>query len=318
MIGSLDTSDHMLVTFIIAIITYFIILYHQFLFCNILFFNIYFFIDFSPKNLIFYNGYKDLDLNTKKTTPILFSIMICIFNKLHYLNHSFSSLFCQNYSNFEIVAVDDCSIDGSFYFLKNISFPYFILIRHSKNMGLLYSRKSAINAARGKYLITLDPDDRLACNLLWTISHILQNDDYDIIEYSFYFVENGRNRKSPHLQPGIYNKSSLFRLKWIHWSYWSRCYKRKILKQGFSLIPENLFKIRLTRTEDLIAFFTSLLFCENYKIIDFYGYFYFPNLKDSSKICSNFTCKKNKNDEKLGKDFVKKLWESKNLTFRSF
>lgn len=276
------------------------------------FFNIFF--DLST---ITYNGFDDIN-NANETSTFFFSLIICVFNKFHYLNASFSSILCQNYNDFEIIAVDDCSTDESFFFLKNFSFPHFIIVRHLKNMGLLYSRKSAIKIARGKYIVTLDPDDLLSCNLLTTISQYLKKEEYDILEYSFYFVGNGHNKKSFQQKPGTYNRTSFLHLKWVYWSYWSRCYNKKIIRKGFSLIPENLFRIRLTRTEDLIVFFSTMLFCEKYKIIDFFGYYYYFNLNDSSNKCSDFSCIKNQNDEKLGKEFVKKLWASKNLNFISF
>ena len=91
------------------------------------------------------------------------SIFLPIYNKAKYLNRSISSIQIQTLKDIEIIAVNDCSNDNTIKILKKMAKndTRIKIINNNKNRGLLYSRAMGIINSNGKYLMNLDPDDKL-------------------------------------------------------------------------------------------------------------------------------------------------------------
>lgn len=93
------------------------------------------------------------------------SIIMPVYNAAATLQHSLESLLKQDFRDFEIVAVDDCSADNSGEILKSFCDHNGIalnLIRHERNRGVAAARNTALDAAAGEYICWLDADDALA------------------------------------------------------------------------------------------------------------------------------------------------------------
>ena len=93
------------------------------------------------------------------------SIIMPVYNAAATLQHSLESLLKQDFQDFEIVAVDDCSSDNSGEILKDFCDRNGIalnLIRHERNRGVAAARNTALDAAAGEYICWLDADDALA------------------------------------------------------------------------------------------------------------------------------------------------------------
>lgn len=104
---------------------------------------------------------------------IAVSICVPVYGTEMLLDRCFNSVAAQNFSGFELVVVDDCS-NGTDEkgrncskivkdFKKSVKFPV-TYIKHQENKGIAESRKTAIYASKGKYLIFLDSDDTLKEN----------------------------------------------------------------------------------------------------------------------------------------------------------
>ena len=91
------------------------------------------------------------------------SIFLPIYNKAKYLNRSISSIQMQTFKDIEIIPVNDCSEDNTLEILKRMAKndSRIKIVNNSKNRGLLYSRAMGIINSNGKYLMNLDPDDKL-------------------------------------------------------------------------------------------------------------------------------------------------------------
>ena len=91
------------------------------------------------------------------------SIFLPIYNKAKYLNRSISSIQMQTLKDIEIIPVNDCSEDNTLEILKRMAKndSRIKIVNNSKNRGLLYSRAMGIINSNGKYLMNLDPDDKL-------------------------------------------------------------------------------------------------------------------------------------------------------------
>lgn len=257
----------------------------------------------SKKNLNF-----DLIIFNYQQNPF-FSILISNYNKIKYLNRCFSTIICQNFKYYEIIFVDDFSKDGSIEYVKNITNHKIKIVKHKENKGTLAARINSVKTSSGKYLITLDPDDQLVCGLLDELYKHSKDNEYDIIQYQHEVLskrgEIGKTEAMP-VASGIFNRTEILKIKWKTWSLCRICVKRSLMLKGISAIQNNLSY--MIGSEDLVLFFSVLLFVNNYKVIDYFGYIYTYN--NHPKIIR----KKRNENYQIGIDFISKLWAKHNLT----
>lgn len=86
------------------------------------------------------------------------SVLLPVYNGVEYLKESIESVLRQSFGNFEIIAVDDGSTDGSGELLDSIRDAR-VRVIHQANAGLPASLNRAIQLARGEYLARQDADD---------------------------------------------------------------------------------------------------------------------------------------------------------------
>ncbi len=93
------------------------------------------------------------------------SICVAVYNVEKYIEQCVRSLFGQTLDDLEYIFVDDASPDGSIDVMLRVleDYPHrkyqVKLLRHEKNQGVAVTRKDAIAAATGDYIIHCDPDD---------------------------------------------------------------------------------------------------------------------------------------------------------------
>jgi glycosyltransferase involved in cell wall biosynthesis len=87
----------------------------------------------------------------------LFSIVIPTFNRLHSLKETVDSVWKQNFTDYELIVIDDGSTDGTANYLSNNSSRIKFKLR--RNAGPSAARNAGIDMAVGDYVIFLDSDD---------------------------------------------------------------------------------------------------------------------------------------------------------------
>lgn len=94
----------------------------------------------------------------------LVSIIIPAYNYARFLPFAVDSALNQNYSNFELIVVNDGSTDDTHEVVQS----YADRIRYIQqvNQGLSAARNSGIREANGEYLVFLDADDILKPNMI--------------------------------------------------------------------------------------------------------------------------------------------------------
>lgn len=85
------------------------------------------------------------------------SVVIPTYNRANYIVRAIKSVLAQTYKNYEIILVDDGSIDET----RNILEPYLQSIRYvyQNNAGPAAARNNGITLADGEWLAFLDSDD---------------------------------------------------------------------------------------------------------------------------------------------------------------
>src|SRR4051794_33722885 len=92
--------------------------------------------------------------------PELVSILIPVYNCQPWAAQAIGSALAQTWPNKEIIALDDCSTDGSWDLLQ--SFGSDIRIEQApKNGGQNVTRNRLTALSRGEWLLYLDADDEL-------------------------------------------------------------------------------------------------------------------------------------------------------------
>lgn len=112
----------------------------------------------------------------------LVSVIIPSYNHGRYLIKAIESIYAQTYPFFEIIVVDDGSIDDTREVCLN--YPKVIYI-YQGNAGLSAARNSGIKQANGEYLVFLDADD-------WLLERALEiNIDFLATDTKAAFVSGG-------------------------------------------------------------------------------------------------------------------------------
>ena len=95
----------------------------------------------------------------------LVSVIIVNYNGKRYLKGCIDSLEAGEFKNFELIFVDNGSIDGSIAFIKE-TFPKAKLIDNGANLGLAIASNRGAQAARGEYLFFFNNDTVADKNML--------------------------------------------------------------------------------------------------------------------------------------------------------
>lgn len=101
-----------------------------------------------------------------------FSIIIPAYNVADYLPACLDSVLQQDFSDYEIILIDDGSTDSTGQICDEYQNSK-IRVIHQQNAGLSEARNSGVKIATGEYLIFLDGDDLLTHNALTQIADAL-------------------------------------------------------------------------------------------------------------------------------------------------
>jgi len=124
----------------------------------------------------------------------LVSIIMPMYNCKNYVVDSIGSVILQTYTNWELVVVDDCSIDSSYEIVNKLSKneSRIRLYQMPRNSGVTKVRNYALSLARGKYIAFLDSDDLWFPEKLYTQITFLREKSL-FFTYSSYDAIDGKS-----------------------------------------------------------------------------------------------------------------------------
>lgn len=200
------------------------------------------------------------------------SVIIPVFNTEALLGRCLESVISQNYGNFEVICIDDCSSDGSRAILDRYANLYknkIKVIYNSENIGQGRSRMKGIAAAEGEYLFFVDSDDYIDKNYIKTYISQVKNVAYDVVVGGFTRDENGKldiHRNAPSI--------------WSIISYSHACCK--MYRRAF-LLDNNIDFGDFRKGEDIYFSLMLVLHKGRHKFIDYSGYYYYANNNSTTK-----------------------------------
>lgn len=123
------------------------------------------------------------------------SVVIPMYNAEKFIGACLESIFAQNFKDFEVIVVDDCSTDNSVAVVENYlkRGGQLKLLKSKKNFGNpCVPRNKGLNISRGKYIYFMDNDDLLIDNnALEKFYSYAENYDADFVyTYKFAVSEN--------------------------------------------------------------------------------------------------------------------------------
>jgi len=128
--------------------------------------------------------------------PVLVSVVMPTYNRRNYIRESLDSVLSQDFSDYEVIVVDDGSTDGTEKMVR----PYQDRIRYirQENRGAGAARNVGIRKARGQYIAFMDSDDLARPHHLKSLSSFLdRNPDCAMVVGNGGYLEgNYRNRST--------------------------------------------------------------------------------------------------------------------------
>ena len=131
------------------------------------------------------------------------SVIIPTFNRKQEVIRAVSSILSQSFTDFEIIVVDDGSLDGTKRALDQFR-GRITYIAHSTNRGVSAARNTGIQQSRAPFIAFLDSDDYwLAEKLAVQMDFFNHNPQALICQTDEIWIRNGRrvNPKKRHLKP---------------------------------------------------------------------------------------------------------------------
>lgn len=166
------------------------------------------------------------------------SVVIPMFNSFGLMKRNLEILEKMPAGSVEVIAVDDCSPDGSFdaarAYAQQSSLEMKVL-QNEVNAGPGVARNRGIDAATGEYITFVDSDDYLDDAFYSKISALLEQDidciifDYTVVSETGEALSIGGSIGAAHVQPGFLDPK--FAFVYTYGSTWGKVYKRSIIEQ---------------------------------------------------------------------------------------
>lgn len=124
----------------------------------------------------------------------LVSIIMPAYNAEKYIREAIESILKQTYTEWELIIVDDASVDTTLEIIKEFQIRdnRIICVKSDKNEGVASARNKGIQAAKGEYIAFLDSDDLWKAEKLEIQIHYMQEHNCGFV-YSAYDVIDEKN-----------------------------------------------------------------------------------------------------------------------------
>jgi glycosyltransferase involved in cell wall biosynthesis len=201
-----------------------------------------------------------------------FSIIIPAYNVEKYIDRSISSVLNQSFKDFEIIIVNDGSVDKTADIINSYAkkMEQINVLNHVKNESQHVSRIDGVSASKGQYVLFLDSDDFFTDKALTILyNEIQKKPGYDFYEFGYIKQPSGKV-----ILPSFKGKDRFLAYFSIDnfpsHTMWNKVYNSILLKKAFS----SLERIFIDNAEDayesiVISYYAKNIYILNKKLINY-------------------------------------------------
>lgn len=183
------------------------------------------------------------------------SIIIPVYNAAEYLSCCLDSILSQNFTDYEVILVDDGSSDGSAGLCDEYAASHaHIHCLHQPNGGHTAARQNGMRASRGQYIAFVDSDDWVAPGMYKRMCTAAQETHADIVHCNFTAVMPQKEKVCGIPFPaGLYDKTALRETVYPSMIYfgtyftfgiapnlWNKLFRRDILERYLFRLPHGI------------------------------------------------------------------------------
>ena len=212
---------------------------------------------------------------------IKLSIIVPFYNVESYIENCVRSLYNQDIpiDEYEVICVDDCSLDSSRSIIENLQKEYqsLKLVCHERNKKLGAARNTGLKVARGKYIWFVDSDDFIYPNILSSLMNYVLTNNLDILQFDHHRELLSLN-KQPQESDVTNGEMFLFDKTVMNWydkvcGAWKQWFKRSfIIENNLQFIEESLY-------EDTDYLLLAFLSAQRVQYVSIVAYHYRINLE---------------------------------------
>lgn len=217
-----------------------------------------------------------------------FSLILPVYNVEKYVKRCVNSLLRQEYTDYEIILVDDGSTDSSGSICDKLAdknnniFAY-----HKENGGLSDARNYGMDRAKGNYILFIDSDDWVDEKLLISLHNHLNKSNVDILKFGFQKMQEGnyKNTFFSYFNIGVYDRRQIEEtiLPYTIGPKRMFCYEQNACKSVWShvyslnFLRENNIRFVSEReilNEDYLFNLHTLLYAKSLEVTHYILYYY--------------------------------------------
>ena len=221
----------------------------------------------KPFDIFVENTEKDLYITEELEYKPLFSFVIPVYNVLeNQLRECIDSVLNQTFDNFEIILADDKSTWES---VPKVLSEYeknekITVIYREENGHISRCTNTAIEAAKGEYIVFMDCDDVISPNALYEFTKAVNKDKTTDFIYSDEdkLSDDGKERHFPHFKPDWSPDTFMSHMYTSHLSAYRRSIVNEIggLRVGFEGAQDYDFTIRFTEKTNRVTHIPKILY----------------------------------------------------------
>ena len=166
-----------------------------------------------------------------------YSVIIPVYNAKETLRRCLDSLVRQQFSDYELLLINDGSTDGSDAICREYANTY-SCVRYfvKENGGVSSARNLGLEQAEGEYILFVDSDDYVSADYFASLSSALKNDTADLLMFGYSNFggvptewDTGEFYEDSEI--GIAERVSSTVQQYLFSSLWSKVFKKQIIEQ---------------------------------------------------------------------------------------
>lgn len=208
------------------------------------------------------------------------SFIIPVYKVEDYLRECLDSILSQDFSNYEIVLVNDGSPDNSPFICDEYAKKYSqIIVIHKKNGGVSSARNMGLDIAKGEWIWFIDADDFIKDKSLVHLVPTILSCDCDTVFHGLIQVyEDGTQIEELHIADLVSDKNTFLAHNY--------CFQNGMMLFKADIISQNNLRFveGIKMGEDLEFQYRYLMMCK--KPVRIEGNYYYYRHRDGSAICN--------------------------------